>query len=124
MPAAFPGTGTSPDLSGDRRGDRRGQPANGWPPIFSPPTSPPWRWRSAYTALEKASRGGDVGQLLVYESANSTSQGRAAIGVGDIATADNVAVFAPGVSSAPVTMAQGIDQRGSHQGRVAAPVAR
>lgn len=59
-------------------------------------------------ALEKATAEGGVGQLLVYESANSSSQGRAAISVGDITSADNVAVFAPGVQSAPVSMAQGI----------------
>jgi Alpha/beta hydrolase len=58
--------------------------------------------------LQEAAEQGGVAQLLVYESANSTSQGRAAISVGDVTTADNVAVFAPGVSSAPVTIAQGI----------------
>ena len=60
-------------------------------------------------AMQKAhDQGGGVAQLLVYESATSGSQGRAAIGVGDIATADNVAVLAPGISNAPVTMADGI----------------
>ena len=59
-------------------------------------------------ALDAARQDGSVGQLLVYESASSTSQGRAAISVGDVSTADNVAIFAPGVSSAPVTMTQGI----------------
>jgi hypothetical protein len=44
----------------------------------------------------------------VYESAGSGSQGRAAISVGDITTADNVATVAPGVSNAPVNMADGI----------------
>jgi hypothetical protein len=58
--------------------------------------------------LQEAARQGGVAQLLVYESASSTSQGRAAISVGDVTTADNVAVFAPGVSSAPLTIAQGI----------------
>ena len=58
--------------------------------------------------LQEATEQGGVAQLLVYESADSTSQGRAAISVGDVTTADNVAVFAPGVSSAPVTIAQGI----------------
>ena len=59
-------------------------------------------------ALEKARAGGGVAQLLVYESAGSGSQGRAAISVGDITTADNVATLAPGVSNAPVNMADGI----------------
>jgi hypothetical protein len=60
------------------------------------------------TALQKAAAGGDVAQLLVYESANSASQGRAAIGIGDISTADNVAVLVPGIGNAPVNMADGI----------------
>ncbi len=59
-------------------------------------------------ALEKARASGGVAQLLVYESAGSGSQGRAAISVGDISTADNVATLAPGVSNAPVNMAEGI----------------
>ncbi len=59
-------------------------------------------------ALQKARTDGGVAQLLVYESANSGSQGRAAISVGDIASADNVAVLAPGVTNAPVSMADGI----------------
>jgi hypothetical protein len=59
-------------------------------------------------ALEKARTSGGVAQLLVYESAGSGSQGRAAISVGDISTADNVATLAPGVSNAPVNMAEGI----------------
>ncbi len=59
-------------------------------------------------ALERAKTSGGVAQLLVYESAGSGSQGRAAISVGDISTADNVATLAPGVSNAPVNMADGI----------------
>jgi len=59
-------------------------------------------------ALERARTAGSVAQLLVYESAGSGSQGRAAISVGDITTADNVATLAPGISNAPVNMAEGI----------------
>ena len=60
-------------------------------------------------ALQKArTEGGGVAQLLIYEPATSGSQGRAAIGVGDIATADNVAVLAPGISNAPASMDDGI----------------
>ncbi len=59
-------------------------------------------------ALEKARAEGGVAQLLVYESANSGSQGRAAVSVGDITAADNVAVLAPGVTNAPANMAGGI----------------
>ncbi len=59
-------------------------------------------------ALDEARAGGGQAQLLVYESASSTSQGRAAIGMGDITTADNVVTLAPGVSSAPASMSDGI----------------
>jgi hypothetical protein len=64
--------------------------------------------RGVQAALEKAAASGDVAQLLVYESATSSSQGRAAIGMGDITAADNVAVLVPGVGNAPVNMADGI----------------
>jgi hypothetical protein len=60
-------------------------------------------------ALEKARTEGGAAQLLVYESANSSSQGRAAIGLGDITSADNIAVMAPGISNSPFDMAGGID---------------
>lgn len=59
-------------------------------------------------ALDKARAEGGQAQLLVYESASSTSQGRAAISIGDITWADNVVTKAPGVSSAPATMSDGI----------------
>lgn len=60
-------------------------------------------------ALEKARTDGGAAQLLVYESANSSSQGRAAIGLGDITSADNIAVMAPGISNSPFDMSGGID---------------
>lgn len=59
-------------------------------------------------ALEQAQRDGGGAQLLVYESASSGGQGRAAIGVGDISTADNVAVMVPGITNAPSDMSGGI----------------
>jgi len=59
-------------------------------------------------AMDKARAVGGVAQLLVYESAGGGGQGRAAISVGDITTADNVATVAPGVSNAPANMADGI----------------
>ncbi len=59
-------------------------------------------------ALERARADGGEAQLLVYESASGTSQGRAAISVGDITRADNVVTLAPGVSSAPAGMSDGI----------------
>lgn len=59
-------------------------------------------------ALERARADGRVAQLLVYEPASPTSQGRAAISVGDISTADNVVTMAPGVSSSLVEMGDGV----------------
>ena len=59
-------------------------------------------------ALARAREHGAVAQLVVYESANSTNQGRAAISVGDLATADNVAIVVPGVTNAPAAMADGL----------------
>ncbi|MGS0684203.1 alpha/beta hydrolase [Nakamurella sp. GG22] len=59
-------------------------------------------------ALADAGRDGTDAQLLVYESANSGSQGRAAIGLGDIGAADNVAAIAPGIGNAPVSMLDGV----------------
>src|SRR5664280_807003 len=59
-------------------------------------------------SLTQAKQAGGVAQLLVYESADSWSQGRAAISVGDISTADNVATLVPGITSAPAHMADGV----------------
>lgn len=59
-------------------------------------------------ALEQARAAGDPAQLLIYESANGSSQGRAAISVGDLTTADHVGVYAPGSGSAPVSMESGV----------------
>jgi len=64
--------------------------------------------RGVQAALQKAAASGDGAQLLVYESPTSSSQGRAAVGIGDISVADNVAVLAPGVGNAPVNMVDGI----------------
>lgn len=59
-------------------------------------------------ALERARTDGRTAQLLVYETAGPTSQGRAAISVGDITTADAVVTMAPGVSSSLVEMGDGV----------------
>jgi len=59
-------------------------------------------------SLRRTQEAGGVAQLLVYESANSWSQGRAAISVGDIRTADNVATLVPGITYAPADMASGL----------------
>jgi len=60
------------------------------------------------SALARARAAGGVAQLLLYESADSGSQGRAAISVGDIGTADNVATLVPGVTNAPAAMSDGV----------------
>ncbi|HOZ57242.1 MAG TPA: hypothetical protein PKY70_03580, partial [Nakamurella multipartita] len=60
--------------------------------------------RGVQAALDQARTAGGNAQLLVYESASSSSQGRAAISIGDITTADNVAALAPGVGSSPTSM--------------------
>ncbi|MFN8200252.1 MAG: alpha/beta hydrolase [Nakamurella multipartita] len=65
--------------------------------------------RGVQAALDQARTAGGNAQLLVYESASSSSQGRAAISIGDITTADNVAALAPGVGSSPTSMIEGID---------------
>lgn len=64
--------------------------------------------RGVQAALDKARAEGGQAQLLVYEPASATGQGRAAISVGDITRADNVVTLAPGVSSSPTTMSDGI----------------
>jgi len=60
-------------------------------------------------SLTQAEQAGGVAQLLVYESADTWSQGRAAISVGDISAADNVATLVPGITSAPAHMADGLN---------------
>ncbi len=59
-------------------------------------------------ALADAGSDGTDAQLLIYESANSGSQGRAAIGLGDLGVADHVAAIAPGIGNAPVSMMDGV----------------
>jgi len=63
----------------------------------------------AMASLTQAEQAGGVAQLLVYESADTWSQGRAAISVGDISAADNVATLVPGITSAPAHMADGLN---------------
>lgn len=59
-------------------------------------------------ALDRARSAGGSAQLLVYEPASGSSQGRAAISTGDIARADDVVVMAPGVSSSLREMGDGV----------------
>lgn len=48
-------------------------------------------------ALDRAAAAGQTVQLLAYTPATSTSQGSAAIGIGDMGTADSVTTMVPGV---------------------------
>ncbi len=59
-------------------------------------------------ALARARDNGAEAALLVYESAGSRGQGRAAISVGDLAGADNVAILVPGIGNAPAAMADAV----------------
>ncbi len=59
-------------------------------------------------ALDRVQQGGQDAHLVVYESADSGSQGRAAIAVGDLAAAANVAIVVPGIGNAPVGIADGV----------------
>ncbi len=71
--------------------------------------------RGVQQALDKARAATGTAQLLVYQSASFTSQGRAAIGIGDIASADTVVSIAPGLLNAPVKISEGIDDAVSVQ---------
>jgi hypothetical protein len=107
MPAAFPGATPEPPqppvpavdganldrLAADRQSDDDAVRAAA---------------QGVQAALERARADGQTAQLLVYESASPTGQGRAAISVGDITTADNVVTMAPGVSSSLVEMGDGV----------------
>ena len=64
---------------------------------------------SILAALQHArDRTGTV-QLVVYDSAAFQGQGRAAISVGDLTTATNVAVVVPGIANSPSSMGGGLD---------------
>jgi hypothetical protein len=71
------------------------------------------------SALDRAQADWPTAQLLIYESASSSSQGRAAISVGDITTADTVLTMAPGVSSSLVEMGDGVHDALTLAGRTA-----
>ncbi|WP_420123181.1 alpha/beta hydrolase [Nakamurella sp.] len=106
MPAAFPGATTTPGtptvLPVEQANLQR---------LASDLESDDEAVRSAAqgvrAALDRAAADGTA-QLLIYEPAGPTSQGRAAIAVGDITTADTVVTMAPGVSSSLVEMGDGV----------------
>ncbi|MET3803448.1 hypothetical protein ABIB25_000432 [Nakamurella sp. UYEF19] len=72
----------------------------------------PTRIRFAMSILhslrEAADRSGSAA-LIVYDPGAYAGQGRAAVAVGDLTTATNVAVVVPGIANSPSQMAGGID---------------
>jgi hypothetical protein len=72
----------------------------------------PVRIRFAASVLEALHHAGNrtgTVQLVVYDSAAFQGQGRAAISVGDLTTATNVAVLVPGIANSPSSMGGGLD---------------
>ncbi len=72
----------------------------------------PARIRFALSILESLQQAGDrtgTVQLVVYDSGAFRGQGRAAISVGDLTTAANVAVVVPGITNSPSSMSGGLD---------------
>lgn len=55
-------------------------------------------------SLDKAAADGTVAQLLIYQPGVFDGQGRASIGVGDVATARHLAILTPGILSSPSDM--------------------
>ena len=64
---------------------------------------------SILQSLQQAAARGGTGQLVVYDSTAFNGQGRAAIALGDLTTATNVAVVVPGIANSPSAMSGGID---------------
>jgi hypothetical protein len=60
-------------------------------------------------SLQQATTRGGTAQLVVYDATAFHGQGRAAIAVGDLATATNVAVVVPGITTSPSAMSGGVD---------------
>ncbi len=71
----------------------------------------PVRMSFAFSILQSLQHAGDRGpaQLVVYDSTAFGGQGRAAIAVGDLTTATNVAVVVPGITNSPSSMSGGVD---------------
>lgn len=67
---------------------------------------------SILQALQQAADRGGSAELIVYDSRAYRGQGRAAIAVGDLTTATNVAVIVPGISNSPSDMGGGIELAG------------
>lgn len=62
------------------------------------------RAASVHAALADAEKSGQPVQLLAYTSATETDQGTAAIGIGDLGSADTVTTMVPGVQNSPDDM--------------------
>ena len=72
----------------------------------------PARIRFAMSILQSLQLAGDrtgTVQLVVYDPGAFGGQGRAAISVGDLTTATNVAVLVPGIANSPSSMSGGLD---------------
>lgn len=67
---------------------------------------------SILRGLQQARDRGGSAELVVYDSQAYRGQGRAAIAVGDLTTATNVAVLVPGIANSPSDMSGGIDSAG------------
>lgn len=64
---------------------------------------------SIVQSLQQATTRGGTAQLVVYDATAFAGQGRAAIAVGDLTTATNVAVVVPGITNSPSAMSGGVD---------------
>jgi hypothetical protein len=64
---------------------------------------------SILESLQQAATRGGTAQLVVYDATAFAGQGRAAIAVGDLTTATNVAVVVPGITTSPSAMSGGVD---------------
>ena len=87
----------------------------------------PSRVRFALSILGALQHAGDrtgTVQLVVYDSAAFRGQGRAAISVGDLTTATNVAVVVPGIANSPSSMDGGLDLAADLQGGIGPAIAR
>lgn len=63
----------------------------------------------ALSHADAAAPPGTTVQLLVYDPLHPEDQGGAAIGIGDVSTADDVAVLVPGVGNSPAVMDGAVD---------------
>jgi hypothetical protein len=75
----------------------------------------PARMKFAMSIVQSLRQAGDragTAQLVVYDPTAFSGQGRAAISLGDLTTARNVAVLVPGIGNSPSAMSGGIQLAG------------